>query len=140
MFTGCGTALVTPFQADGRLDEVTLRSLVRRQIEEGIDFLVPCGSGASVGKTGPAESVLPLLLPAAVPAISLPTPAPVRLRPIDCQGPLPHICVEPDGLHRWLNELDRDDAEPAVLLLLLAAAAGQKARPVVRGVWRQKMR
>lgn len=44
MFTGCGTAMVTPFQADGSLDESTLRRLVRRQIEEGIDFLVPCGT------------------------------------------------------------------------------------------------
>ena len=44
MFTGCGTAMVTPFRADGSLDEATLRRLVRRQIEEGIDFLVPCGT------------------------------------------------------------------------------------------------
>lgn len=44
MFTGCGTAMVTPFQANGSLDESTLRRLVRRQIEEGIDFLVPCGT------------------------------------------------------------------------------------------------
>ena len=44
MFTGCGTAMVTPFQTDGALDEATLRRLVRRQIEEGIDFLVPCGT------------------------------------------------------------------------------------------------
>src|ERR1700722_6990097 len=44
MFTGCGTAMVTPFQADGSLDEAALRKLVRRQIEEGIDFLVPCGT------------------------------------------------------------------------------------------------
>ena len=44
MFTGCGTALVTPFKADGGLDEVTLRKLVQRQIEQGIDFLVPCGT------------------------------------------------------------------------------------------------
>lgn len=41
---GCGTALVTPFQKDGKLDEVALRHLVRRQLEEGIDFLVPCGT------------------------------------------------------------------------------------------------
>ena len=41
---GCGTALVTPFQAGGALDEQALRSLVRRQIEAGIDFLVPCGT------------------------------------------------------------------------------------------------
>jgi len=36
--------MVTPFQTDESLDEATLRKLVRRQIEEGIDFLVPCGT------------------------------------------------------------------------------------------------
>ncbi len=44
MFTGCGTALVTPFQADLSLDEATMRKLVQRQIREGINFLVPCGT------------------------------------------------------------------------------------------------
>ena len=44
MFTGCGTALVTPFRQDLSLDESTLRALVQRQISEGIDFLVPCGT------------------------------------------------------------------------------------------------
>ncbi len=44
MFTGCGTALVTPFRRDRSLDEQTLRSLVRRQIGAGINFLVPCGT------------------------------------------------------------------------------------------------
>jgi 4-hydroxy-tetrahydrodipicolinate synthase len=44
MFTGCGTALVTPFTANGDLDEPALRALVRRQIDGGIDFLVPCGT------------------------------------------------------------------------------------------------
>ena len=43
-FTGCGTALVTPFQRDLSLDEETLRALIRRQIEAGINFLVPCGT------------------------------------------------------------------------------------------------
>jgi 4-hydroxy-tetrahydrodipicolinate synthase len=43
-FNGCGTALVTPFRPDQSLDEATLRSLVRRQIHEGINFLVPCGT------------------------------------------------------------------------------------------------
>jgi len=43
-FTGCGTALVTPFTRDGKLDESTLRRLVRRQIDAGINFLVPCGT------------------------------------------------------------------------------------------------
>ena len=44
MFTGCGTALVTPFRRDQSLDEETLRRLVRRQIDAGINFLVPCGT------------------------------------------------------------------------------------------------
>jgi 4-hydroxy-tetrahydrodipicolinate synthase len=43
-FTGCGTALVTPFRKDQSLDEQTLRTLVRRQIQAGINFLVPCGT------------------------------------------------------------------------------------------------
>ena len=44
MFTGCGTALVTPFRQDSSLDEVAMRRLVRRQVEAGINFLVPCGT------------------------------------------------------------------------------------------------
>ncbi len=41
---GCGTALVTPFQSDGSVDEAALRSLVAWQVESKIDFLVPCGT------------------------------------------------------------------------------------------------
>lgn len=41
---GCGTALVTPFTANGAIDEARLRKLVEWQIEAGIDFLVPCGT------------------------------------------------------------------------------------------------
>jgi 4-hydroxy-tetrahydrodipicolinate synthase len=44
MFTGTGTALVTPFRRDGSLDETALRALVKRQVDAGIDFLVPCGT------------------------------------------------------------------------------------------------
>jgi 4-hydroxy-tetrahydrodipicolinate synthase len=43
-FTGCGTALVTPFRRDGSLDEAGVSRLARRQIELGIHFLVPCGT------------------------------------------------------------------------------------------------
>ena len=42
--SGCGTALVTPFNADSSVDEGALRALVDWQIAEGIHFLVPCGS------------------------------------------------------------------------------------------------
>jgi 4-hydroxy-tetrahydrodipicolinate synthase len=44
MFTGTGTALVTPFRRDGFLDEPALRALIKRQMDAGIDFLVPCGT------------------------------------------------------------------------------------------------
>jgi 4-hydroxy-tetrahydrodipicolinate synthase len=43
-FTGCGTALVTPFQPDFSLEEAVLRKLVQRQIRGGVDFLVACGT------------------------------------------------------------------------------------------------
>jgi 4-hydroxy-tetrahydrodipicolinate synthase len=43
-WTGCGTALVTPFTRSGGIDDVAIRRLVRRQIDSGIHFLVPCGT------------------------------------------------------------------------------------------------
>lgn len=43
-FTGVGTALVTPFTADGSVDEAAVTRLVHRQIEAGIHFLSPCGT------------------------------------------------------------------------------------------------
>jgi 4-hydroxy-tetrahydrodipicolinate synthase len=44
MLRGCGTALVTPFTSSGAVDESAFRALVDWQIDEGIHFLVPCGS------------------------------------------------------------------------------------------------
>jgi 4-hydroxy-tetrahydrodipicolinate synthase len=43
-WSGCGTALITPFDEKGRIDFGALERLVDWQIEEGIDFLVPCGT------------------------------------------------------------------------------------------------
>ena len=43
-WTGCGTALVTPFTAQGDLDESTSTKLARRQVDNGVHFLVPCGT------------------------------------------------------------------------------------------------
>ena len=43
-WSGCGTALVTPFDAAGGLDEAGVRRLARRQIDAGVHFLVPCGT------------------------------------------------------------------------------------------------
>jgi 4-hydroxy-tetrahydrodipicolinate synthase len=44
MIQGCATALVTPFTAKGELDEDGLRQLVTFQEENGVDYLVPCGT------------------------------------------------------------------------------------------------
>jgi 4-hydroxy-tetrahydrodipicolinate synthase len=41
---GCGTAIITPFKADGSIDEPALRSLVDWQVASGIHFVVPCGT------------------------------------------------------------------------------------------------
>ena len=52
---GCGTALVTPFTADGEVDEPALRALVDWQIEQGVHFLVPIGSTGEAATMSPEE-------------------------------------------------------------------------------------
>ena len=54
-FTGCGTALVTPFTRSGALDEAAVRRLTRRQLDAGIHFLVPCGTTGETPTLTPAE-------------------------------------------------------------------------------------
>ena len=44
LFTGCATALVTPFLPDGSLDEEALRRLISLQLDAGIDALVLLGT------------------------------------------------------------------------------------------------
>jgi 4-hydroxy-tetrahydrodipicolinate synthase len=51
---GCGTALCTPFTADGSVDEVALRALVEWQVGAGVHMVVPCGS------TGEAVTLTPV--------------------------------------------------------------------------------
>ena len=45
---GCGTALVTPFTADGAVDYEAYAELVDRQVAAGVHFLVPL---ATTGET-----------------------------------------------------------------------------------------
>ena len=52
---GCGTALATPFTTNGAVDERALRGFVDWQIDEGIDFVVPCGSTGEAATMTPAE-------------------------------------------------------------------------------------
>jgi 4-hydroxy-tetrahydrodipicolinate synthase len=51
MLAGLGSAIVTPFMGDGAVDVAALRELAAWQIDEGVDFLVPCGS------TGEAQTL-----------------------------------------------------------------------------------
>ncbi len=52
---GCGTALVTPFMADGSLDEVALRAFVEWQVSAGVHMVIPCGSTGEAVTLAPAE-------------------------------------------------------------------------------------
>lgn len=52
---GCATALVTPFKADGAIDEDRLRALVERQIKAGVRLLVPCGTTGESATMSEAE-------------------------------------------------------------------------------------
>ena len=56
-FAGAGVALVTPFTRSGALDEPALRRLVRRQVEGGIDVLVPCGTTGESATMTEAEQL-----------------------------------------------------------------------------------
>src|SRR5215510_8945617 len=52
---GCATALVTPFKADGAVDETRLRELVEFQIEGGVRLIVPCGTTGESATMSEAE-------------------------------------------------------------------------------------
>lgn len=52
---GCGTALVTPFRADGLIDDECFRRLVERQIKNGVKLLVPCGTTGESATMSEAE-------------------------------------------------------------------------------------
>jgi 4-hydroxy-tetrahydrodipicolinate synthase len=63
-FQGTGTAMVTPFNNDGSVDEPALRRFVDFQIREGIDMLLPCGTtgeGATL-EAAEAERVLSIVI------------------------------------------------------------------------------
>jgi 4-hydroxy-tetrahydrodipicolinate synthase len=53
--SGCGTALVTPFRADGAVDLAALRTLVDAQIDAGIELLVACGTTGEAATLTDAE-------------------------------------------------------------------------------------
>ena len=56
-WSGCGTALVTPFTESGSIDEEAIIRLAKRQIENGIHFLVPCGTTGESPTLSTAEKL-----------------------------------------------------------------------------------
>src|SRR5688572_33112803 len=54
-FQGAGTALVTPFNKDGSIDEAALRRVVDFQIRGGIDMIFPCGTTGEGATLEPEE-------------------------------------------------------------------------------------
>ncbi|HEX6213198.1 MAG TPA: 4-hydroxy-tetrahydrodipicolinate synthase [Vicinamibacterales bacterium] len=54
-FTGVGTALITPFTKSGALDEAAVKRLAKRQIDNGVHFLVPCGTTGETPTLSAAE-------------------------------------------------------------------------------------
>jgi 4-hydroxy-tetrahydrodipicolinate synthase len=54
-WTGVGTALITPFTSSGAVDEAGVRRLARRQIDQGVHFLVPCGTTGETPTLSEAE-------------------------------------------------------------------------------------
>jgi 4-hydroxy-tetrahydrodipicolinate synthase len=55
VFTGVGTALITPFLKSGALDEAAVRRLAKRQVDAGVHFLVPCGTTGETPTLSDAE-------------------------------------------------------------------------------------
>lgn len=55
MLRGAGTALATPFLPNGLLDEAALRRFVAWQLDQGIDYVVPCGSTGEAATMTPEE-------------------------------------------------------------------------------------
>ncbi len=55
---GCATALVTPFRKDGSIDDERFRSLVERQVKNGVKMLVPCGTTGESATMDEGERLL----------------------------------------------------------------------------------
>lgn len=56
-FKGCGTAMFTPFK-DGKVDVEALAATTRRQVDAGIDFLVPLGTTGETPTLSDEEKLL----------------------------------------------------------------------------------
>ena len=129
-FKGLATALVTPF-VDGEVDWKAFRNLVRRQVEAGVDFLVPLGSTAETPCLTDAEKVKILEiareesngLPIVAGAGSYSLPATVRnLRLPDGHGAAAYLIVVPfynkptqGGLYQYFKAVAEETDRQVIL-------------------------
>lgn len=127
---GLGTALVTPFTSEGEVDYENYRSLVLRQAEAGVDFLVPLGSTAETPCLDDGEKVellrqtreltdLPLVVGAGTNSLS----ATLRnIRLLDSCGPDCYLVVVPyynkptqEGIYQYFRAVADSTDRPIVL-------------------------
>ena len=129
-FKGLATALVTPF-VDGEVDWKSFRNLVRRQVEAGVDFLVPLGSTAETPCLTDAEKVKILEiareesngLPIVAGAGSNSLTATVRnMRLLDGHGADAYLIVVPfynkptqDGLYQYFKAVAEETDRQVIL-------------------------
>lgn len=129
-FKGLATALVTPF-VDGEVDWQAFRNLVRRQVEAGVDFLVPLGSTAETPCLTDAEKVEILEiareesngLPIVAGAGSNSLTATVRnMRLLDGHGADAYLIVVPfynkptqDGLYQYFKAVAEETDRQVIL-------------------------
>ena len=129
-FKGLATALVTPF-VDGEVDWQAFRNLVRRQVEAGVDFLVPLGSTAETPCLTDAEKVKILEiareesngLPIVAGAGSNSLTATVRnMRLLDGHGADAYLIVVPfynkptqEGLYQYFKDVAEETDRQVIL-------------------------
>ena len=142
-FKGLATALVTPF-VDGEVDWKAFRNLVRRQVEAGVDFLVPLGSTAETPCLTDAEKVKILEiareesngLPIVAGAGSNSLTATVQnMRLLDGHGADAYLIVVPfynkptqDGLYQYFKAV-AEETDRQVILYNVPGRTGTNMKP-----------
>ena len=150
-FKGLATALVTPF-VDGEVDWQAFRNLVRRQVEAGVDFLVPLGSTAETPCLTDAEKVKILEiareesngLPIVAGAGSNSLTATVRnMRLLDGHGADAYLIVVPfynkptqEGLYQYFKAV-AEETDRQVILYNVPGRTGTNMKTEPLFVWRK---
>ncbi|MEE3476191.1 MAG: 4-hydroxy-tetrahydrodipicolinate synthase, partial [Candidatus Cryptobacteroides sp.] len=148
---GCGTALVTPFR-DGKVDFEAYGKMVRRQVEAGIDFLVPLGSTAETPCLEDDEKVELLriareLCPDKPVVVGVGTNSPVatirNIRLLEPYGPDAWLVVVPyynkppqEGLYQHFKAIAESTDLPIILYNIPPRTGNKLAPETVRDLIR----